>query len=127
VRQAALRGAEQRRQELGAAREPPAAQLLEPVQEVLPGRDDSYEGLLHEVALPAFALNLADEDVRAALEPERLSRAIGVIYRPQTERQSHYFRARLADQFDALIHVDETRALRPLDPATSWDRLTPSS
>ena len=42
-------------------------------------------------------------------------RAIGVIYRPETERLSHYFEARLPDQFDAIIHLDETRALEPLE------------
>jgi erythromycin esterase-like protein len=45
----------------------------------------------------------------------RLERAIGVIYRPETERHSHYFHSRLADQFDAVIHLDETSALEPLD------------
>lgn len=46
----------------------------------------------------------------------RLQRAIGVLYLPQTERQSHYFFAQLPEQFDALLHIDATRALRPLDP-----------
>jgi erythromycin esterase-like protein len=46
----------------------------------------------------------------------RLERAIGVIYRPETERLSHYFRATLAEQFDAVIHVDQTRAVEPLEP-----------
>jgi erythromycin esterase-like protein len=49
------------------------------------------------------------------LREPRLERAIGVIYRPDTERQSHYFHARLSDQFDAIIHVDESSAVRPLD------------
>jgi erythromycin esterase-like protein len=49
------------------------------------------------------------------LRPARRQRAIGVLYRPETERQSHYFRARVADQFDAVIHVDETRAVEPLE------------
>jgi erythromycin esterase-like protein len=48
---------------------------------------------------------------------ERLERAIGVIYRPRTERQSHYFGARIADQFDAVIHFDTTTALTPLETA----------
>jgi erythromycin esterase-like protein len=54
------------------------------------------------------------------LRAERLERAIGVIYRPRTERQSHYFRARLADQFDAVIHIDETRAVEPLERTARW-------
>jgi erythromycin esterase-like protein len=44
-----------------------------------------------------------------------LERAIGVIYRPESERQSHYFRARLTGQFDAILHIDETSALEPLE------------
>ena len=47
--------------------------------------------------------------------PARLERAIGVVYRPETERASHDFRARLSEQFDAVIHVDTTRALSPLE------------
>ena len=49
------------------------------------------------------------------LSEPRLERAIGVIYRPETERQSHYFEANLSRQFDAVIHLDETRALEPLE------------
>jgi erythromycin esterase-like protein len=51
----------------------------------------------------------------------RLQRAIGVIYRPETERMSHYFHARLAQQFDAVLHFDETRALAPLERTSLWD------
>ena len=53
------------------------------------------------------------------LPGERLERAIGVIYRPETERFSHYFGARLSEQFDAVIHIDETSALQPLE---AWAR-----
>lgn len=49
-----------------------------------------------------------------------LERAIGVVYRPETERASHYFHAHVARQFDLLIHFDETRAVTPLDPADAW-------
>jgi len=45
-----------------------------------------------------------------------------VIYRPETERRSHYFRARAPDQFDAVIHIDETRAVEPLERTAGWDR-----
>jgi erythromycin esterase-like protein len=55
------------------------------------------------------------------LRQVRLERAIGVIYRPDTERVSHYFEARLADQFDALIHFDLTRAVEPLDRTAGWE------
>ncbi len=56
-----------------------------------------------------------------ALRDPKLERAIGVIYLPQTERQSHYFDARLADQFDAVIHFDETSALQPLERRAIWE------
>ena len=68
-------------------------------------------------AATAFWLDAARELLRAA----RLERAIGVIYRPETERQSHYFHARLADQFDAVIHIDETRAVEPLERTREWE------
>ena len=55
-----------------------------------------------------------------ATEP-RLERAIGVIYRPETERWSHYFNARLSDQFDAVIHLDETHAVEPLEREAAWE------
>lgn len=80
---------------------------------------DSYERLFHDTGIPAFALRLQDAAVREALNVPRIERAIGVIYRPETERLSHYFTARLAQQFDAVIHIDETRALEPLE---TWAR-----
>jgi erythromycin esterase-like protein len=51
----------------------------------------------------------------------RLERAIGVIYRPESERLSHYFHARLPKQFDAVIHIEETRAVEPLERTSIWD------
>jgi erythromycin esterase-like protein len=88
---------------------------------VRPGLRGSYEDLFHDVKMPAFWLNLRDDDrVHAELQERRLQRAIGVIYRPQTERASHYFHSALSNQFDAVIHFDETRALEPLDPPDSW-------
>jgi erythromycin esterase-like protein len=80
------------------------------------GMPGSYEALFHDVGLPDFYLRLRDGGAAAdALRAPRLERAIGVIYRPDTERVSHYFRARLADQFDAVIHVDDTSAVQPLE------------
>jgi erythromycin esterase-like protein len=83
---------------------------------VRPGLAGSYEAMFHELGIPRFLLML---DKRRALPPDlrepHLQRAIGVIYRPETERQSHYFGARLADQFDAMIHLDETRGIKPLE------------
>jgi erythromycin esterase-like protein len=59
--------------------------------------------------------------VAQPLRGPRLERAIGVIYRPETERRSHYFQARLPDQFDAVLHFDETRAVEPLELAAEWE------
>jgi erythromycin esterase-like protein len=82
----------------------------------------SYERLFHEVDEKAFWINPAGASHLAEeLRSPRLERAIGVIYRPRTERQSHYFRARLADQFDAVLHVDETRAVEPIERTARWE------
>jgi erythromycin esterase-like protein len=56
------------------------------------------------------------------LQKARLERAIGVIYRPDTERVSHYFHARLPAQFDAVLHYDRTRAVEPLERTGLWER-----
>ena len=83
-------------------------------KQVVPSLPNSYERLLHETGLERFWLNLRDDEVLArTLSEPRLERAIGVIYRPETERVSHYFQARLPEQFDAVIHIDETTALQP--------------
>jgi erythromycin esterase-like protein len=89
----------------------------EPAQRrrVRPSLADSYERLFHDVDVPQFLLMLDDPDVRPILSTPRLERAIGVIYRPDSERISHYFRARLPEQFDAVFHIDETHALEPLE------------
>jgi erythromycin esterase-like protein len=90
---------------------------------VRPALPDSVEELLHETGQKEFLLPFGHAHRAArALRSARLERAIGVIYRPDTERQSHYFRARPAEQFDALIHVDETRALEPLERTAGWER-----
>ncbi len=92
---------------------------------VRPARVDSYEALLHEGATVPFWLDTAVPHVRDALAAPRLERAIGVIYRPETERASHYFGARLGEQFDAVIHIDRARALEPLERTSRWDRGEP--
>jgi erythromycin esterase-like protein len=85
-------------------------------KQVRPALPDSYEALFHAAGVPDFFLSLGgQDDVVAALDAERLERAIGVIYRPETERLSHYFSARLPQQFDAVLHFDETRAVAPLE------------
>jgi erythromycin esterase-like protein len=89
---------------------------------VRPALADSVEELFHEVGEKEFFLSFsAGPDAVEPLRRARLERAIGVIYRPQTERQSHYFLARVADQFDAVIHLDETRALEPLERTARWE------
>jgi erythromycin esterase-like protein len=92
---------------------------------VRPALARSHEAMLHEVASPLFWLGSATAAARDPLRVSRLERAIGVIYRPATERQSHYFEARLGDQFDAVIHCDRTRALEPLERTSTWDRGEP--
>lgn len=82
-------------------------------KEVRPALRESYEALFHQVGPDRFYLNL--ERHGQDLELPMLERAIGVIYRPETERQSHYFDARLAAQFDAILHFDRTTAVEPLD------------
>lgn len=91
-------------------------------KQVRPGHRASYEALFHEADTPRFFLNLRDNSQLAAeLRNEHLERAIGVIYRPETELQSHYFHARLPDQFDGIIHFDHTRAVEPLERSTEWE------
>ncbi len=83
---------------------------------VRPSRADSYERLCHESGVPAFLLHLRDplrEDLRTELMDPRLERAIGVVYRPDTELQSHYFQAVLPRQFDEYIWFDETESVAP--------------
>ena len=88
---------------------------------VRPALPDSYEALFHRVGEPRFVLDLLAGEASQALRDPRLERAIGVIYRPETERASHYFSARLAGQFDAVVHIDETRAVEPLERTAGWE------
>lgn len=90
--------------------------------QVRPALPDSCEHVMHEVG-PRVLLDLRrNHAVRDALDQPRLQRAIGVIYRPRTERLSHYFHVRLPGQFDALLHYDVTRAVEPLERTGLWDR-----
>jgi erythromycin esterase-like protein len=89
------------------------------VMTLRPAHPESYERLCHESDVRAFLLHLrepAREEVRAELTPARLERAVGVIYRPETELESHYFHASLPYQFDEYIWFDETRTVRPIAP-----------
>jgi erythromycin esterase-like protein len=89
---------------------------------VRPALRGSYEDLFHEIGLPKFLINLRESGQIDVLREPRLERAIGVIYRPETERLSHYFQASLPDQFDAIIHIDETSAVEPLERTSIWDK-----
>jgi erythromycin esterase-like protein len=97
---------------------PPQCQRVRPA---LPG---SHEDLFHAAALPNFLL-LSDHVLPASLLEPRLERAIGVVYQPRTERISHYFDAEAFRQFDALIHLDQTHALEPLERTPDWAADTP--
>jgi erythromycin esterase-like protein len=88
-------------------------------KKVRPAHKDSYELIFHETDMPAFFLDLRDEEIAEVLRRPQLERAIGVIYRPETERASHYFAARLSEQFDSVIHFDETTAVEALESASS--------
>jgi protein-L-isoaspartate(D-aspartate) O-methyltransferase len=87
------------------------------IKQVQPAHMDSYEWLFHQVPTDNFIVPLIkplQQNVRRRLLAERLERAIGVIYRPESELQSHYFYASLARQFNEYIWFDETRAVEPL-------------
>ena len=89
---------------------------------VRPALQGSYEALFHQTGLSNFLLPSRNDSKAAnALRSPRLERAIGVIYLPKSERTSHYFHARLPEQFDAVLHFDETRAIEPLDRTTQWE------
>lgn len=91
------------------------------------GLSGSYERLFHDAGeRKDFMLNLSAMPPNTLAAP-LLERAIGVIYRPETERVSHYFEADLAKQFDAVIHLDRTRALTPLDSTSSWEQDAPET
>jgi erythromycin esterase-like protein len=82
----------------------------------------SYESLFHAAGVPSFLLILRGTTwLSGVLNQEMLERAIGVIYLPESERVSHYFQARLANQFDAVIHLDETQAVEPLERTSQWE------
>jgi protein-L-isoaspartate(D-aspartate) O-methyltransferase len=92
----------------------------EPMQRmrVRPSHPDSYERLFHDTGIPSFLLPLREpEELRGELLAPHLERAIGVVYRPETEILSHYFQAALPAQFDEYVWFDETRAVDPIPSA----------
>ncbi|MCC7009702.1 MAG: erythromycin esterase family protein [Acidobacteria bacterium] len=89
---------------------------------VRPSLAGSVERVFHDTNRARFLLSFAgDPELASALEVRKLERAIGVLYRPETERRSHYFHARLSAQFDHVIHIDETHALEPLERTAHWE------
>jgi len=87
---------------------------------VRPARPGSFEATLHDLGVSDFWVRSRDLADTESFSLVRLERAIGVIYRPDTELQSHYFAADLTRQFDAVIHCDQTRALAPLEMTSRW-------
>ena len=93
---------------------------------VLPARTDSYEYLFHTLGVPQFLLPLRPHRPHLETLPTRArERAIGVVYRPESELLSHYFIADLIEQFDAGYHLDVTRAVEPLERSEVWKRGEP--
>ena len=90
------------------------------IKTVLPAIPDSYEHVCHEIGMPSFLLNLRQSNEMGLRKP-RFERAIGVIYRPETELASHYFQAVLPEQFDEYVWFDETRAITPFETKTLED------
>lgn len=85
-------------------------------------RADSYERLFHDLRVPNFYMALRPHRPHLSGFPESLlERAIGVVYKPETELVSHYFRANLLRQFDAVFHYDKTRAVEPLERTPVWE------
>lgn len=94
----------------------PAARMA--VRDALPG---SYEALFHQTGLGSCQVVWHESpDAEAILDVPRLERGIGMVYRPETERVSHYYQSRLPRQFDAVVHIDHTTAVEPLDPISGW-------
>lgn len=91
---------------------------------VRPARPESCERLFHDTRLDRFFLPLHDGPGESLATP-RLQRAIGVLYRPETERASHYFLSRVGKQFDAIFHLDETTAVEPLEVTGHWTEHEP--
>lgn len=89
------------------------------VRQALP---ESYEHMFHQLGHAGFVMPLGGAH---GIPGNLLQRAIGVVYRPETERASHWFRADIREQFDAVIHIDKTSALQPLERSSLWDLSEP--
>jgi erythromycin esterase-like protein len=90
---------------------------------VLPAMKGSIENIFHHTGIDKFILPFRhNTELTAALNHPYLQRFIGVIYRPQTEYLSHYYHALIAQQFDAVIYIDQTSAVKPLETNLRWQR-----
>jgi erythromycin esterase-like protein len=90
---------------------------------VLPALSYSYEQFFHNLNPSNFLINfIAHDQIKKLIPSELLERAIGVIYLPENERESHYFRASLVKQFDIVIYIDTTSAIKPLEVTAIWHK-----
>lgn len=99
------------------------------VKKISPSVSDSIEKIMHQTPIQDFILPIhkdGHKSLTGELEESRLQRAIGVIYRPETELQSHYFQASLSNQYDEFIWFDETEAVEPLQ-ITSKEKGVPET
>jgi erythromycin esterase-like protein len=87
---------------------------------VRPAMAESYELAFHATGMSRFYLDVRNQTDAGIFSQPRLERAIGVIYRPESERLSHYFHADIRAQFDAVYHFDVSRALEPLEVPAPW-------
>ena len=96
---------------------------------VTPALEESWEHIFHQVSTNQFSLFFDKQEVKNALDSisPKLQRAIGIIYKPETERYSHYFYSNISSQFDGIIHIDATTALSPLDTASLKDEEPPET
>lgn len=88
------------------------------IKDINPAHKQSHEHVYHESGIPRFIMPIRSQHgskLYDSFAQERLERAIGVIYRPDTELLSHYFPARLAEQFDEYIWLDQTQAIKPIE------------
>ncbi len=91
-------------------------------RQMRPALAGSYERLFHDSGVPQFLLPLrTDDQLASVLTPSHLERAIGVLYRPESERRSHYFHATLPAQFDYVLHFEQTRAVEPIERSALWE------
>jgi erythromycin esterase-like protein len=92
------------------------------VRSLQPALEASYEELFHRVGMRRFFLPLlSGAEVRDVLAERRLERSIGMVYQPEQERWSHYVGSNLTERYDAVIHVDSTSALEPLERVAEWE------